>query len=387
MTQWKPLLSGELREKAEEALAEITESLAAGPAPAVRGDWPPPMIRRSKGSLSDGYLGQALYFGYLHQSGSDRDHADVGMEFLNRAIGVAESEPMAPNLYTGFAGIGWAVSHLEGRLYPPGDEDSCLETDEVIFGCLKQTPCPLHFDLIEGLVGLGVYALERLPRESARSCLEAIVDHLAGSAEMRGDGVTWLTSPQYLDIGQRKEFPQGAYCLGMAHGAPGVAALLARCWTAGVARGKVGPLLEGVVSWVLAQSMPPGSPWRFPAWRRVTMTATPSRLAWCYGDPGVAAALLHAAQAMDRADWRQEALDTARVAARRSVETTWIRDGCLCHGMSAPAHILNRLYQATGEEDLAQAARFWYGKLLEARTPGRGLGGYMFEYRGPESVV
>ena len=43
----------------------------------------------------------------------------------------------------------------------------------------------MDYDLIIGLVGIGVYALERLPRTSARECIELIVDRLDETAVRR----------------------------------------------------------------------------------------------------------------------------------------------------------------------------------------------------------
>jgi len=37
---------------------------------------------------------------------------------------------------------------------------------------------------------------------------------------------------------------------------------------------------------------------------------------------------------------------------------------------------LNRFYQPTGDEELAEAARFWFRETLAMRTPGLGVAGY-----------
>jgi hypothetical protein len=103
----------------------------------------------------------------------------------------------------------------------------------------------------------------------------------------------------------------------------------------------------------------------------------PSRLAWCYGDPGVAAALLVAAQAVGEKSRERQALEIALHAAARPPEQARVVDAGLCHGAAGLGHLFNRMFQATGEKRLAEAARFWFQRTLEFRRRGKGIGGYL----------
>ena len=101
-----------------------------------------------------------------------------------------------------------------------------------------------------------------------------------------------------------------------------------------------------------------------------------ARLAWCYGDPGVAAALLGRPVASRNRPGSPAALAIARRAAERPFEEAGIKDAALCHGCAGLGHLFNRMFQATGEPKLAQAARAWFERTLAMRRPGRGIGGY-----------
>ena len=79
------------------------------------------------------------------------------------------------------------------------------------------------------------------------------------------------------------------------------------------------------------------------------VSVRPARTAWCYGDPGIAAALLLAGRAMDEPAWEREALDLARTVARRPAGNCGVNDAGLCHGAAGLGHLLNRFYQATGD--------------------------------------
>jgi len=100
------------------------------------------------------------------------------------------------------------------------------------------------------------------------------------------------------------------------------------------------------------------------------------RLAWCWGDLSVAAALLVAGRCADLPAWEHEALTIARRAAQRPPEQSGVCDAGLCHGAAGIGHLFNRMYQATGDPALGEAARFWFRRTLDMRQPGRGVGGY-----------
>ncbi|MES1210968.1 MAG: lanthionine synthetase LanC family protein, partial [Acidobacteriota bacterium] len=101
-----------------------------------------------------------------------------------------------------------------------------------------------------------------------------------------------------------------------------------------------------------------------------------SRLAWCYGDPGIAAALLVAARAAGEPAWEDKALEVARGAARRPPEQSFVRDAGVCHGAAGLAHLFNRFWQASGEEIFRDAALHWIERTLEFRVPGEGIAGF-----------
>jgi hypothetical protein len=160
--------------------------------------------------------------------------------------------------------------------------------------------------------------------------------------------------------------------LGLAHGVPGVIAFLGQACAAGVSQQRARSVLDGAVSWLMSQDSADGfGYWIGPDHKRET-----ARLAWCYGDPGVAAALLVAARSVGEPAWETAALEIARRATGRPFEQAGIKDAGLCHGAAGLGHLFNRMFQATGEACLADAARFWFERTIRMQRQGRGVGGY-----------
>lgn len=361
---WRPILDGATRDRALETVRTIATGLSGKSS------------ELDDPSLTGGCAGLALLYAYCAKAEPGDDDEEIAIQFLLRAIDLTGELTLSPSLYHGFTGVAWAVEHLREPLLHSDDEDTNEAVDEAIVVYLSQSPWADDYDLIAGLVGIGVYALERLPRVSALACLERIVERLDETAERRDNEVTWLTRPHLLPSHQREKCPNGYYNLGLAHGVPGVIALLGEVCAAGVATERARPLLDGAVAWLLRQKRTPPSLSSFSPWTGQGIEQVQCRLAWCYGDAGVAAALLAAARCVNKPEWERDALRIARHAAARVPESAGVKDGGLCHGAAGLGHIFNRLFQATGESVFREAARYWFEQTLAMRRPGLGIDGF-----------
>ena len=370
---WRPLLAAAEAELALDAVADIArdlrdfvfqDRLAGLHGPPGRGH-----------SLAGGEAGLALFFAYLDRCRPGEGHDELAMELLDRAV-AGTDEMGTSGLYSGFPGIAWALEHLQGRLF---ESEEGEDLGESAAGALleilgEEAPWTLHYDLISGLGGHGVYAWERLGRPGGVECLARVVARFAELAERKPEGLAWRVPRELTSERFRERFTGESYNLGVAHGVPGVISVLAgSCATLPAAR----PLLDGAVSWLLSQKLPAGSPSAFPYSVGAGRRPDPTRLAWCYGDPGVAAALLAAARTVGEPAWEREALDIGRAAAARPGGRAGVLDAGLCHGAAGLAHLFNRLHQASADLELAAAARSWYARALAMRRPGQGIGGFL----------
>ena len=366
---WQPIIDPEARQPYWDAIEDIERALLAPP-PESSGA-PVPLDP----SLASGMSGRALFFGYFDVVRHDEEAGDQAVELIGSSIEALSHLPLRPSLYAGFCGVGWVVEHLTRELYA-GDDDLTGAIDEALREHLDKTPERLQFELINGLSGYGLYLLERLPHPDAAALLAQTLDHLEQSVEETPDGFTWLTQGDWIPSWERDDLPDGCYNLGVAHGVPGVLGFLSSAWSAGLSDPRIPRLAEGTVRWLLRHRLPDGGDSLYPALLVPGRELEPTRTAWCYGDPGVAAVLLTAARAFDRPDWEEEALAAARLAARRPLKPVKAIDAGLCHGTAGLAHLFNRMYQITGDPELKEAAAAWYQRTLAMRSPGEGIAGY-----------
>lgn len=375
--KWQPLLVGDQRQRALEAIERIAEALPAAMGPkAIWNTDHPSALQLSL--LTSWKAEVALFYAYSAKALGNDQYAEQALRYLNEAIDEAPEHLDSLWLFGGFTGIGWIIANLSETLFDQDETENCGSVDELLTEHLAQPERQSNYDLVVGLVGQGVYALDRLRNAAgvASDLLTRIVNKLWETAEHDGPFITWHTSPVLLPEWQRQICPNGYYNLGLAHGVPGIIALLGRIVSAGIEPERSRHLLEGAVRWLLAQKGTAESESYFSTWAGRGIEREASKVAWCYGDLGIGMALLYAAKCVGQANWEQEATEILLKAATRSGESAGVFDVSLCHGAAGNAHIFNRAFQATGEARFRTAALAWYEQALAFQRPGQGIGGF-----------
>jgi lantibiotic biosynthesis protein len=312
--RWRPLLDGEDAGRARAVL----EALAAGLAAVVPRD---DGEAADFGTLMRGEPAVALFFAYLARLTGEPRFGDLAGEALDRGIDAAMARGTNPYLFSGLAGVAWTIEHLTPAA--PGEEDANDDMDAAILEHLASPPAELPLGLSAGLVGLGLYAIERMPRPGAIAILERLVALLSDRAVRDEDGIRW---------------GDGA-TLGVAEGVAGQLGLLAAAVTHDVSPAVARPLLDGAVTWL--------------AGRPIDALSS----GWAHGTTGVAAALLAAGIALGD----ERLIDAALQRARRPIRLPLAAPGGaavgLGDGLAGLGHVDNRFFQATGETLFADRAR------------------------------
>ncbi len=363
-----PLMDGPLRDQAIARVHEIAEALARPYEEWTLSQRPGSTGLRSV-SLALGRGGPAVFYAWLARNGLyDRAH-ELAARYIQESMDLFGEQSMDASLLCGFPSVAWTVEHVLRLLDQFPADDPNEPVDEAIVAALADDSYVPAYDLIDGLAGLGVYALERYPHSRhALPMMEGILRRLEFTACKQSIGVAW-PSGQMTRTAQGKDVAadETYFNLGLSHGIPGVIGCLARFQRVPEVRDRAAQLLGGAVEWFQEQRLPPepDAQGAYPDFVAHDVESEPARLAWCYGDPGVALALFAAARA--RTDSRLEAfaLDVAHSGARRPLASSGVVDAGLCHGSAGLAHIFHRLYRASGDEVCRQASVQWLTHLLE----------------------
>ncbi len=272
--------------------------------------------------LAGGNAGAALMFGAF----AERDeHRHAAADAHLRAATAYEPLGAGPSLFGGTAGL-LAAARIAARgvHYPRLIEVLQGVVDELAIGFAERLERGVErdadYDLISGASGV----LRETRAPAARARLARAIAALA--ADPGGSGWRALSRFGSLDVVGNN--------LGLAHGAAGMIASLARCADVdGVAAG-----VEALVGYALAHCRTrDGVAVDAPSFVSADGDVAAGRGAWCYGAPGMAVALLAAGDAFDLPHAREAARELLEHVANRTDEELGIQDDALCHGRAGVA--------------------------------------------------
>ncbi len=392
-TAWVPILEpgSKLAYRSRNAIDDIARSL-------VTGDY-----RTSHGPVRQHVVyEEALLFGYLARTVDNRHWIDAATDRLNLALEsladclLAKSRasqwmPVArhPALIGGLSGLAWTVNHLSSLLTDvrSGDtengapastassfEDVNAHIEMLLLHDLQKGRWLGHHDAMRGLAGMGLYFLDRLPRERARLGAELVVYHLMKLVEIDGPCVIWRNRANSVSPVLANQHQPGCYDDGIAYGHGGVVYFLSEALAEGVESEKVSRLVDGGVLWLLRdRSQRQG--------RAASAGPLPGRpslhLSWCNGELGTAAILYQIAARRQRQDWFNVAQSLLNHCLDCHPANERVPDATLYHGSIGIAHIFNRLYHNQCDARFKQAAVVWYEHSLSMRAGQGGVAGFL----------
>ena len=379
MNAWQPILRGEAADKAIELINTIAQEI---PYPwDSPWKWGPEL--REPDSLAYGNAGVALFFCYLAKAFQNRKHGHTASLFLRDAICAAEEGQMQQGFEAGTSGIFWASQHIKNCITLDGQVHCSFEEwDGRLLEWCQRAGQPAA--LADGLTGLCVYAAERMPNDSAEILLRAASSHVETISEITSRGTAWHVSgcaeyelcrsfPALTFAGRR-------YSTSVGYGVAGIVGGLLATYLSGVRRDQTKPVIEGGVTWLLSHKCSADFPQLFALLVGVELPHVSN--GWYLGDPGVIAVILNAAIVLGRDDWYSTIVKDACATLPCNSNFSVFN---LMSGSIGRAHICNRLFHMTGNDQFADAAREWYLLALESQDHkglGRGVFGAVRKSQG-----
>lgn len=331
--------------------------------------------------LLGGRVGLALFFFYYAKYQSDQDAYDKGYEIIESVIGNTVKYKQSNRFSDGLAGIGWSILHLANNDFIDIEGLSLFTNlNEVLYDAMMKEFSNGYYDYLHGALGIGIFFLEQKDRGSVYKYLESIVLELDRLSINDSGNTKWESRNTDNNL---------VVNISLSHGMASIIVLLSKLFERGILKEKTERLLIGAVNYLISQKLDSkqyNSLYPNLALESLTEVYS-SRLAWCYGDLGIANALFFASKALDNEIWRSEALSIFyHSAQRRDLSQNLVYDAAFCHGASGIGHIFNRMYSETKDSDFLDAANYWFSKVIELASFKDGIAGFKsYAYRNEGS--
>lgn len=332
-----------------------------------------------------GYSGIILFLYYYYLHTKQDEHKLI----LNHKIEFILSELPKIKLATfcnGLAGLCWLIRflHKECIINSSNINDALSEVDGYIFQHMKYEFNRQNIDFLHGGLGMAYYFLlsNNLYRDIA---ITETIEALERDKICNSDGsVKWL-SETYVNFEN-----QGFVCnLSLSHGMASIVAYLTKVVEiTGDKRAR--EMLYKSTLFFKNNTNPPDYASTFSKWINDNddNKYNESSMSWCYGDPGIAQALLRSGQILKDDSLIALSLHTLLKAAKR---TTDVSDVCFCHGSASLCHIFNSIYQQTNNKHFEEAALFWLNEtIIKGENSNQAVAGYIFsenEYLNNKSLL
>jgi lantibiotic biosynthesis protein len=327
-------------------------------------------------SLFGGDLSIILFYLHVYEYNNDSQLFEKAIEKLEEFLDNIVIESIHPSYCTGLAGLGFLIEYIEQKGWVEMDTNDVLgDIDEYLYLKMIEMLKMGNHDFLHGAVGIGFYFIYRSRKTViAKKYLEDFVIELENQAHVEKNGnMKW----EYFDFVRNIPMPD-EYNLGLSHGIPATLSFLIKVHREGILLDKTLVMIKASTQFILSKKLDYSANYStFPDTFNESYQPVSTRLAWCYGDLGICCVLWQVSKLTNDAILQQDLIQIMlQDASRRSVELTNIVDAGICHGAAGAAHIFQRFYDWTNEEEFRKAADYWYKVILEMAIYEDGYAGY-----------
>lgn len=342
----------------------------------------------------EGYGGVLILFAQLDHLFPDEQWDAAAHQYVLKIKTIIETDGlnfMPLSLFGGLAGVCFALQQAsrKGSRYQRLINilnDHLLENVENQYlvplrdNLKNGKPSPMHlYDLIQGIVGIGSYALSNLSDLRLFRFSEELVEILIGFTKpilVEGKwSPGWYVPAQFQRLEEEKHsYPLGNFNLGLSHGVTGILAFLTIALLRGISLSGQKEAIEKIAFWLSSQQKEDQGTLFWPtiisfeeeiALSKERQCRFSGRDAWCYGTPGVARTLFLAGKAIGNESLINQALDSLCSVFKRNHEQWFLPGPTFCHGIAGLMMITLQMANDSQRTELKGHLIFLNKLLLE----------------------
>lgn len=325
----------------------------------------------------NGRMGE-IYFLYYY-SLLDEKYENCADTLLQKLLSdlLRYDKNIAYTYCNGLAGIGSSLHILEKSGFLQLSADIFEEINIILESMISKEIANKNYDFLHGVIGIGVYFLKHYQINPKTSLVQIkrILEYLENTAIID-------TESNSLKWGKFGETTI-EYNISLSHGMSSIIIFLSeviKIENIEIDKVKVSKMLDMALNYIQYQKLDHiiyGCYFPYTSKESVKSIAK-SRLAWCYGDLGVAMTLWMVGNSLNREDIINLSIKILSYnATRKDLKSNLVMDASLCHGTAGIAQIFFRMHKNTELQLFQDAYEYWNKQTLKMSYHKSGLAGYM----------
>lgn len=320
-----------------------------------------------------GQTGISMFYYFLAKVKDDENYLEKSLSIVQQAVDEINEGNHLPSFCSGISGLGWYLEFLRHEGVIQREDIVFLDQlDEYLYRVMINHIDQGYFDYLHGSIGIALYFLKRIHSPQIKNYLDTFIDRLYAKGNIFSDGsMAWKTI-----WGPDKD--NDVYNLSLSHGLASITAFLAKAYEADIKTAKVKEMLSRSLDFFFKHKNDEkkcGS--YFPSVISPEDRILKSRLAWCYGDLGIASVFYNISKSMADKDLEKFSIDVFNFnASRKDPADTNINDAGICHGAFGIAHLYNRFFFNTKNPDFRITSEYWMKEGLKMACHKDGYAGY-----------
>lgn len=308
-----------------------------------------------------------------HLKSPDMVKKEKIIQYIMHSFDVLENtDKILPSYCSGFAGYGFFLLKLKKTSFfltyfnkeiIDHVNEILEQIDEILEEQIDVDFFDENYDILHGVVGIGLYFLER----NKINLVNKIIDDLEKTSFKNENQVFWKKYQKY-------KLHTSVIDMGNAHGNASIIYFLSKVISKTTLNEKNRETIHHAINFHLknAQTLDDKILTYFPhqivasEFEKGIHKPQNSRLAWCYGDLGTLYTLLLASDQINEPTLYDQVLTKLRDVAKRINETEYFEiDAGFCHGSSGIAIIFKNIYSLTNEKNFLDASEYWIKETLK----------------------
>lgn len=308
-------------------------------------------------------LGALLYFSTKYNYSNEFIYKEKALDLFEKLLDIFSEFDFQTGLLEGFDGIGWVLTYMKKCNIIDSDE-LLKDVDDFLIQSIRLNINTNNFDLLYGSIGKIQFLIdsERYKEKQIIDLIDGIVNKLYETRIEKNKRIYWY------DLDSEK------INLGLSHGLASIFIFLLKLQELNFKNKNIKKMILGIIkSYAYFENKIPGISSfgaSFPYTRNDT---SHSRLAWCYGDLGIAYSFLYADTVLKNQNTKIKYNDMLNLLLQREISDSGLVhfynysffDTGFCHGLSGIYYILFKMNEMEPNLILQKKIKYWEDELLK----------------------